>query len=275
VPLYYRELVASCLNPRPEKRVSASEVLRRFPTVDEAASRPIPEPRETHYDASEKRYIDPSAAVEREDIARFGNVEYVNEDTLDNATSGATSEPFYNIENRSSKSSILAMDTNSTLAYTGIDVPDHAFVPRSDSMGGYREDEDDLDAEVIPVSPSDRDDKRWQEINYEGHGCLVHKDSVDTPGPGGETEPCGCETIGNDSKRESLNTSVISTPTKHMSLSSSPPAVQISAVGTTAMEVPTVEAPAMNTPAVETPAMEIPAVESSVERANLPTGDST
>ncbi|KAI9761079.1 MAG: ATP-dependent Lon protease pim1 [Chaenotheca gracillima] len=77
IPEYFRDIVASCLNPNPQARRSAKELLTLFPDPTEDIS-PVPvldalQRRESApaSNPSEKQYIDPSAAVEREDLARF------------------------------------------------------------------------------------------------------------------------------------------------------------------------------------------------------------
>lgn len=70
-PLYYREVVALCLKPQPQQRLSAANLLSMFPPLSDDASRPCHDLRTSPSNPSEKQYIDPITAVEREDIARF------------------------------------------------------------------------------------------------------------------------------------------------------------------------------------------------------------
>ncbi|GME26172.1 hypothetical protein GTA08_BOTSDO03611 [Neofusicoccum parvum] len=69
IPSYYKTIVESCLSEEPRDRLSARELLTRFPEIDPEASRPPTTSRHslcTH--RSDKEYIDPRTAVGREDI---------------------------------------------------------------------------------------------------------------------------------------------------------------------------------------------------------------
>ncbi|KAI9848851.1 MAG: hypothetical protein M1837_006367 [Sclerophora amabilis] len=77
IPRFYCDIVSTCLSARPQSRLSAKELLTLVPEIaDEANSRRTVSASERHEtgpspSTSEKHYIDPSAAVEREDLARF------------------------------------------------------------------------------------------------------------------------------------------------------------------------------------------------------------
>jgi serine/threonine protein kinase len=68
---YYRKLVDLCLADRPQDRPSAKDLLAMFPNLEESQAQ---EERDSHSRSlssrAYKQYIDPSQAVEREDIDR-------------------------------------------------------------------------------------------------------------------------------------------------------------------------------------------------------------
>jgi serine/threonine protein kinase len=71
IPDWYREIVEICLSPRPRDRLSAKELAGMFKSPERYIPRQLsispirPDVR------TEKRYIDPAHAVERDDIERF------------------------------------------------------------------------------------------------------------------------------------------------------------------------------------------------------------
>lgn len=69
VPNYYKAIVETCLSEEPRDRLSAKDLLARFPEIDPEASRPATTSRHslcTH--RSDKEYIDPRTAVGLADI---------------------------------------------------------------------------------------------------------------------------------------------------------------------------------------------------------------
>ncbi|RMZ85108.1 hypothetical protein DV738_g124, partial [Chaetothyriales sp. CBS 135597] len=75
VPAWYKEIVRICLSEQPRERWSAKDLIKLFPVELEAATTREP-PQRANSELSfrrQTRYIDPSAAVEREDIDQFRN----------------------------------------------------------------------------------------------------------------------------------------------------------------------------------------------------------
>lgn len=73
VPDWYKEIVNICLSRQPRDRLSAKELLRQFPLLPaDRAPHEISKINDTLDERSLKRYIDPCAAVEREDLERLG-----------------------------------------------------------------------------------------------------------------------------------------------------------------------------------------------------------
>lgn len=73
VPEWFKEIVTACLSPQPRHRLSAKELLQRFPPLPtDHAPHKVSRSNEILNERSPKRYIEPCAAVEREDLERLG-----------------------------------------------------------------------------------------------------------------------------------------------------------------------------------------------------------
>lgn len=72
VPDWYRDIVQICLDPKPRNRLSAREIAKMFPAPDFPVQRRSSNSPHSVGFREQKRYIDPSHAVERADIERFG-----------------------------------------------------------------------------------------------------------------------------------------------------------------------------------------------------------
>ncbi|KAI9714629.1 MAG: hypothetical protein M1812_006294 [Candelaria pacifica] len=186
IPQYYHDLIRICLSDQPQRRLSARDLLSRFPFTinDSAAQRPMHETRRSHSNPSEKRYIDPSAAVEREDIARFrafqaatatnqlddeAEVEELttaDERTYVNAPDGSSDLRF-----DSSGSYIVAQTRGRQPALNT-----RHLDPVLNGTGASTADDSELDAQIIPISPSD--ERRWEEFEVEGHPYLIHRSDL-------------------------------------------------------------------------------------------------
>lgn len=73
VPQWFANIVRICLSKRPRDRKTAKELVDLFPKTATLfdARVPVPEPQSASRQEKKKRYIDPEAAVERDDIERF------------------------------------------------------------------------------------------------------------------------------------------------------------------------------------------------------------
>ncbi len=183
VPRYYHDIIRICLNDQPQHRLSARDLLAHFPSTDNdlAAQRPIYASRRSFSDPSEKCYIDPAAAVEREDIARFRAFQAAK--ATDGLGSGDEAEKVTTADDR-----------------TYVNGPDGSSDPRFDSSGSYvvaerrgrqpglntkhldpvfngaggsTADDSELDAQIVPISPND--ERKWEEFEIEGHPYLIHR----------------------------------------------------------------------------------------------------
>ncbi|KAF7504054.1 hypothetical protein GJ744_002883 [Endocarpon pusillum] len=73
VPDWFKMIVKACLSRQPRDRPSAKELLRQFPVLpDDNSSFRISSISKPISERSPKRYIEPCAAVEREDLERLG-----------------------------------------------------------------------------------------------------------------------------------------------------------------------------------------------------------
>jgi len=197
IPHYYREVVALCLKPRPQQRPSAGTLLSMFPPLNDDPLRPNYDLGASLSNPSEKQYIDPITAVEREDIARFrshrgpqgldgadadgdhdnstGDHTYVNSASPDSydlrfensnfsrrgrqpPTNTLHLDPSYNSHQRNSS------PTN-TRSHAGSDTNHHGHDTDTDTP------------QIIPISPSD--EHKWDEVNLDGHPYLIQRHSFE------------------------------------------------------------------------------------------------
>lgn len=86
VPKWFHEIVRICLSPKPRDRLSAKELVYLFPTSNTSEIEPSKEvqmpPRAHPVHRTEKQYIDPNHAVERDDIERFKQFKQHEEELL-------------------------------------------------------------------------------------------------------------------------------------------------------------------------------------------------
>ncbi|KAH0565449.1 hypothetical protein GP486_001149 [Trichoglossum hirsutum] len=176
IPQYYRDLVSTCLSDRPQDRLSAKELLTRFPVISDADSRPDIQARDIDPSPTERRYIDPSAAVEREDLERFGELRSEQSDRVDGLVSSGGQtyvDSSYPAEIRVNRSIPGAVPRSNLSVGSGIQ--DVAFTGPG-SIGESRDDSE-LDAQIVPVSPSD--DRKWEEVDIDGNAYLIQREEID------------------------------------------------------------------------------------------------
>lgn len=73
VPEWYQDIVRICLSHRPRDRLSATDLVRMFPSSEETSLWTGRAKRPSIHVRTEKIYIDPQAAVERDDIDRLAD----------------------------------------------------------------------------------------------------------------------------------------------------------------------------------------------------------
>ncbi|KAI9817908.1 MAG: hypothetical protein M1832_004528 [Thelocarpon impressellum] len=217
VPQYFRDIVEICLSDRPQGRLSAKELLGRFPEIEPARPRPAIEPRPEGPSPSEKQYIDPCDAVEREDLDRFRQLQPVGQEasvepqpssqeaTYVNAAqssdTGYGSSGTYVIPRGRTGAHRRSMDgaTPTTAVAPGAEGgsvgplsrdADASRPMRLEPYGlerftaepdNYNEnpDEDELEPQIVAVSPKGG---QWEEVRVEGHPYLIHTSSFEVRG---------------------------------------------------------------------------------------------
>ena len=178
IPQYYRDLTNRCLSDHPPDRLSAREILSLFPPLNtDCANTRSSLPNMTHarphsFSApSQTQYIDPSQAVEREDI-ELGRGSPLQQLSLNSHTY---------IDRRSSMELPFDGPSSYIVNRRGREQPtnsEHLDSPRSDR---YRQPSNPTseseEAQIVPVSPGG--EHKWEEIEVDGRGYLVHRNSVD------------------------------------------------------------------------------------------------
>ena len=182
VPRWYSNIVAICLQPQPKNRLSAKELAKMFPSASSPPIRPALHGRSSTARAGDKQYIEPSAAVEREDIERLGFSRPRH--TEDDFTSReSTVDPVFT----DARSSSYQFDSGSS--YVGVTRgrrpasnvahlnTNHARHQDS-GLGDVDVPEDcDFDPQIIPISPSF--DREYDEVDLGGNRYLVCRRSFD------------------------------------------------------------------------------------------------
>ena len=178
IPQYYRDLTNRCLSDHPQTRLSARELLSLFPPLNDDYLTPQPSlqnmtrtrphglsaPSQTHY-------IDPSQAVEREDIESV-HAGYHRQLSSDSHTyidqHSSLDIPFDGPGSYIVNSSGRDLITNA----------EHFDSPRIDRHQQLSNPQSECDeAQIVPVSPSG--EHKWEEIEVDGRGYLVHRNSID------------------------------------------------------------------------------------------------
>ncbi len=232
IPHYYREVVALCLKPQPQQRPSAGTLLSMFPLLNEDPIRPNYDLGASLSNPSEKQYIDPITAVEREDIARFRS--HRNPHGLDGADADADAdadgEPAnstgdHTYVNSPSVDSYDLRFENSNFTRRGRQPPtntldlDPSYNNNNNNNNNHQQHKssptnthprpgsvpsdhgpDTETPQIIPISPSD--EHKWDEVNLDGHPYLIQRhlfelDDLDDELPGAQSsEARGAEERG-------------------------------------------------------------------------------
>ena len=181
-PEHLREITSVCLSPYPRDRLAAKDLLACFP-------RPVAEHPPTptrslmaavehrgHVGSSEPQYIDPDAAVEREDIARHSGHRH--------ADSQQFSDPHTYVDRRSSIDIPFDGPGSYIISRRGRAPPTNTMhlqeLPRR-SIGENPAPSaaaSDCEPQIVPVSPSG--EHTWEQINIDGHEYLFQRETVDS-----------------------------------------------------------------------------------------------
>jgi hypothetical protein len=183
VPRWYKDIVDICLQEKPRNRLCAKELLKMFPGSSASPTRPTLHGHPTPGRAIDKRYIEPSAAVEREDIERLGcSRPHPTED--DFTSHDSTADPVFT----DARSSSYQFDSGSSyvgvtrgrrpasnVAHLETSHPRHQDSGLGDiDMPEAR----DSEPQIIPISPNF--DREYGEIDLGGTPYLISRQSFDT-----------------------------------------------------------------------------------------------
>ncbi|MCJ1393694.1 hypothetical protein MMC18_006570 [Xylographa bjoerkii] len=178
IPQYYRDLTNRCLSDRPQDRLSARELLSLFPRLNTDYPTPRPSlPNITHARphslsaTSQTQYIDPTQAVEREDIElghrgnqrqlSSGSHTYIDRhSSLDIPFDGPGS---------------YIVDCHGTEPHTNTEHFDSPSIDRHRQSPNPSSECDE--PQIVSVSPGG--EHKWEEIEVDGRGYLVHRNSID------------------------------------------------------------------------------------------------
>ena len=185
VPRWYSDIVEICLQPQPRDRVSAKELLKLFPPfppVSEPQIRPSLDSRTSTARSIDKQYIEPSAAVEREDIERFGypqprqiNDDHTSRDSTEDQIFTNPPSSSYQFESGSSYVGITRgrrPPSNMAHLATGMDGLRILNVDEATSIENCEN-----EPQVVDISPSF--EREYDEIDLGGHLYLVSRSSFD------------------------------------------------------------------------------------------------
>jgi serine/threonine protein kinase len=182
VPRWYSNIVDICLQEKPRNRLSAKELLKMFPGPSAPPPRPTLHGRSSTARAINKRYIEPSAAVEREDIERLGfsrprhtEDDFTSHDsTVDPVFTDARSSS-YQFDSGSSYVGVTrGRRPASNVAHLETSHPRH----QDSGLGDIEMPETcDFAPQIIPVSPNF--DRQYDEIDLGGNPYLVSRQSFD------------------------------------------------------------------------------------------------
>lgn len=181
-PPWYRQIIRICLSERPQDRLSAKELRTLFPTEQPA----IPEylyNSTSSVSGRQKRYIEPSAAVEREDLERFGSVSprHRSYSPAERQSIGDTLIP--------APSKTYRGDSSDSI----IDISKHSRRPHDDNYSPFEERgrrrsrddeievmlEEDSDAEAHIISVSPDMNQQHAEIVLDGTPYIIERSAFD------------------------------------------------------------------------------------------------
>jgi serine/threonine protein kinase len=182
VPCWYINIVNVCLKEKPKDRLSAKELLKIFPAPSAPLTRPTLHGRSSTARAVKKEYIEPSAAVEREDIERLGfsrprhtEDDFTSRDsTVDPVFTDARSSS-YQFDSGSSFVDITrGRRPASNVAHLTTTHPEH----QDFGLGEIDLPETcDFEPQIIPISPDV--DREYDEVDLGGNRYLISRQSFD------------------------------------------------------------------------------------------------
>jgi serine/threonine protein kinase len=177
VPLYYREIVSLCLHENPQNRLSARELLSKFPKCNDADATP---PRNDVADVppglSDVQFPNPSAKSDQIGIENPAGLEA-------ELSNGRAVIPPSNSTNMNATTPITPSATDFTrlesISLPGQDdvIPHTLYASHSTIEPPAFNDHILDDAQIITVSPTEHG--QWKEIHVDGNPYLINRRSIE------------------------------------------------------------------------------------------------
>lgn len=178
VPLWYKEIVTICLSDRPRDRHSAKELARMFPSDVAGLINSMPGCKPELGLRTQKRYIDPSQAVEREDIDRFKNG-YLDDEMLPYSPQSSRDDPTFTYPRSSEYDH--GSDISAFERPRGRRPPTNLEHLNNRERRAWSPDErpspsfDDNEANIVEIVPGRR--AQYEEIDFEGKPFLIARNT--------------------------------------------------------------------------------------------------
>lgn len=182
IPDYFQEVVCICLSDRPQDRLSAKDLLAKFPPIAaERPDRPLSVSPASFSGRTEKEYIEPSSAVGREDIEAF-RAQREAHGADGHADGRSTGDRTY----INPPSSSIQFDSGSSCVgiTRGRRPPANATLAGRRGWQGSREedtdpsfDDSDYEPQIVAISPGV--ERRFDELDLGGVPYLIPRDSFE------------------------------------------------------------------------------------------------
>lgn len=177
IPAWYREIVSICLSPKARDRLSAKELAKMFPHSNEASYQTLPTSLPLLAVRTQKKYIDPSQAVERDDIEKF-NREYQLQDLPYSPHSSRFDDTFTypRSSNYDRVSDISAFEKpRGRRPPTNFEHLDHRERQHWSAEEALSPGVDEDDAQILSISPEE--EPEYEEIDLDGKPFLIARNT--------------------------------------------------------------------------------------------------
>lgn len=177
IPTWYKAIVDICLRPKPRDRLSAKELAKMFPHSNEASHQTLPASPPMLAVRTQKKYIDPSQAVERDDIEKF-NREYQHQDLPYSPHSSKFDDTFTypRSSNYDRVSDISAFEQpRGRRPPTNFEHLDHRERQHWSTEDGLPPSIDEDDAQILSISPEG--EPEYEEIDLDGKPFLIARNT--------------------------------------------------------------------------------------------------
>ena len=178
VPDWFKMIVKACLSPQPRDRPSAKELLRQFPVLpDDNSSFRISSISKPVSERSPKRYIEPCAAVEREDLERLGRARRRTNSEVPSTEDASLIEPPSSSYHFDSGSSFVGIRRGRRSSSQAGNADNHdCGHTRADENEVDVWDDSDLAPRIISVSPGRQ--PRYEGVDTNAAPSQEHQSSV-------------------------------------------------------------------------------------------------